>query len=141
MLTDKVWEKAHNFRLCLSFQKIFQNTRLEEGLMQLKRSALLWHKEATQLSEVINHHSPGGVLKTRLGIHIDQKLEEKKRRKKARGNCTSIVSYGKELRKKTHHSGKGEDAKPSKLKWKNLKILRKLRSQQMTPMDPIRWDP
>ena len=49
--------------------------------MQLKRSVLLWHKEATQLSEVINHHSPGGVFKTRLGIHIDQKLEEKKEEK------------------------------------------------------------
>lgn len=59
-----------------------------------KRSVLLWHKEATQLSEVINHHSPGGVLKTRLGIH----------RSKARGNCTSIVSYGKELRKKKKHN-------------------------------------
>ena len=101
MLTDKVWEKAHNFRLCLSFQKIFQNTRLEEGLMQLKRSALLWHKEATQLSEVINHHSPGGVLKTRLGIHIDQKLEEKKEEKKLEETAPVLSPMGKSSGKKT----------------------------------------
>lgn len=78
--------------------------------MQLKRSVLLWHKEATQLSEVINHHSPGGVLKTRLGIHIGQKLEE---------TAPVLSPMGKSSGKKkhtTHHSGKGEDAKPSKLK-------------------------
>lgn len=80
--------------------------------MQLKRSILLWHKEATQLSEVINHHSPRGVLKTRFGIHVAQKLEE-----------TAPVSppLGKSSENKQthkHHSGKGEDAKPSKLKWK-----------------------
>ena len=69
--------------------------------MQLKRSVLLWHKEATQLSEVINHHSPGGVFKTRLGIHIDQKLEEKKEEKKLEETAPVLSPMGKSSGEKT----------------------------------------
>ena len=54
ILAEKGRKKSHSFRLCLSFLKIFQNTRLEEELMQLKSLVLFWHKEAAQLSGVIN---------------------------------------------------------------------------------------
>lgn len=54
----------------------------------------------SRLSEVINHHSPGGVLKTRLGIHIDQKLEEKKEEKKLEETAPVLSPMGKSSGKK-----------------------------------------